>query len=71
MWGLKREPGSLQNRCQNRMIFKVLKKCPPEGLRGPTAKGRRTALMQNGSVLGGPLEVSKRPLGRPLEVGIV
>ena len=32
MLGPKMEPGRLQNRCQNRMVFKVLKKCPSEGL---------------------------------------
>ena len=39
----KMEPGRLQNRCQNRMVFKVLKKSPSEGLRGPTAEGSRAA----------------------------
>ena len=63
----KMEPGRLQNRCQNRMVFKVLKKSPSEGLRGPTAEGSRAASTQTRSVLGGPLEVSKRPPG--LEVG--
>ena len=64
MLGSKMEPGRLQNRCQNRMVFKVLKKCPSEGLRGPTAKGSRLASIATRSVLGDPREVSKKPPGQ-------
>ena len=50
----KMGPGRLQNRCQNRMVFKVVKKCPSEGLRGPTAKGSSLASIQAAPFLGVP-----------------